>query len=180
MSSLWSQAPAETLVEGPEQQARVLFEAVIGPDAADQLKAIPWEAVAESVYVERWRRIVNNFSDWFGTLTTDQIPSGKGPYIEMGSRLVGREEVNINSDERIGRAIQVMTAGLGNALIRAGWRLETGPGLPFILKNGDHVLDPKQIIIDLIENPESYQEWRTRCDALGIAGLPLQDSVASV
>ena len=177
-TTLWSEAPTEALIEGPEQQARVLFEAVIGPDAADQLKAIPWEAVAESVYVERWRRIVNDFREWFGTLTIDQIPSGKAPYIEMGSRLVGREEVNINSDQRIGRAIQVMSAGLGSALIRADWRPETGPGRPLILVKGDHVLDPTQIIAGLFENPESYKEWRARCEALGIAGLPLQDSVA--
>lgn len=60
----------------------------------------------------------------------DRIPAGQQAFIRMGSLLVGQDEENVNSEERTARAGQLLTAGLGSALLRAGWTLHTGPGHP--------------------------------------------------
>jgi heat shock protein HtpX len=166
------------LMPEPDQQARTLLEHHFGADTMNQLKPIAWESVAEHVYTGTWTRMAQHYREWFGTLTTDGIPSGKPAYIQMGSRLVGKEEININSEERIERAVQLMTAGLGATLIRAGWRMETGPGQPLVAVRGEERLDPRKIVVRLVQEPESCREWKALCEAMGVAGLPLADQEA--
>lgn len=166
-------AESPLLLEADEQ-GRALLAAAMGQAAAEQLQTIPWNAVAESVYAPMWQRLSRNHKDWFRNMTIEQIPAGKTPYIQMGSELLGHQEVR-NSDEQIRRAVQVMTAGIGATLIRAGWRPETDPGRPVTLAHGDYRLDPSRIVISLIEDPASYKEWMAACEAMGITGLLLRE-----
>jgi len=162
----------DTFVPEPEQEVRALLEHHFGSDAISQMKPIAWESVPQQVYAGTWTRLADRYRQWFGTMTMDQIPSGKRPYSEMGARLEQTGEI-IDSEQRIGRAVQLMTAGLGAALIGAGWQIETAPGEPLVLVRGDERLDPRKSIVRLVEEPESYKEWRALCERLGIAHLSL-------
>ena len=95
-----------------------------------KLHPIDWPQVGKVVYLRHWEDVARANSECYGALTVDQMPAGRKAYITLGGRLVGKEEVNIDAEERIERAIQVMTAGLGVALVRAGWDVHTSRGMP--------------------------------------------------
>jgi Zn-dependent protease with chaperone function len=165
-------------VRGPalaqvDVHAKALLRHTLGSDLMGRLKPIAWKDVGEAVYLQRWHQMGRNYAGWFGTRTVGQIPSGQEAFIQLGSELVGQDEVNVNSEERIHRATQLLTAGLGSALTSAGWSIETGPGDPLELVNGDKRLDPGVAIARLASGDESAGEWQSFCEDQGIASLPL-------
>ncbi|HVQ15481.1 MAG TPA: hypothetical protein VMS40_17895, partial [Vicinamibacterales bacterium] len=162
------------IVNNFEQMARDLFEYRAG-DSFRKLRAIEWNDVGASVYAELWSRAATARAEWFGTLTIDQLPSGKRAYEDMGKALKGKMDIS-PSEERIAHAAQMMTVGVGAALLRAGWRFETSPGSPLAATNGAARISPREVVERLVENADAYKEWRKACDALGITGLPLRPS----
>jgi hypothetical protein len=106
-------------------------------------------------------------------MTIGNLPAGKKAYSEIGATLTNPGETLLSSEERTGRAAFVMIAGLGMALLRSGWKVETGPGRPLELKKADATIVPHEVISRLVANAESYKDWKIRCDELGISAIPL-------
>lgn len=168
------------LLANPEKEARLLLEHNAGSDSIRQLNAIRWEDVGESVYAKEWQRVADAHTHWFGALTIGTLPAGKIAYSDMGTSLKNPGEELVDGHERIARAAFVMTAGLGAALVRSGWTVETGPGRPLNVKKGDAALVPPRAISRLINEAHARSEWQTECDALGISGIPLAPGAAPV
>ena len=101
-------------LEHADRLATTILGFAAGPDAVRSLKPIQWENGADAVYAPYFSG-AETYDQWFGSLTLDTIPSGQRAYIGLGTRLVGKEEININSEERINRAIRGMSAGLNNS-----------------------------------------------------------------
>jgi heat shock protein HtpX len=158
-----------------EQKARELLELGVGSDSMRQLRDIQWKDVGTTVYAEIWKRMTARHADWFGTTTIDQLPSGKRAYEDLGRQFRGKMNIS-SSEERIETAARMMAAGIGTALMRAGWRVETSPGQPIELINGSARVIPREVITRLVENVNAFKEWKETCDALGITGLPLRPS----
>jgi hypothetical protein len=163
----------QPLLKNPEKHARLLLEHNADPESIRKLNAITWDDVADSVYAKEWTRVADAHVRWFGTQTVGSLPAGKKAYIEIGGALKNPDESIVGSEERLGRAAYVMTAGLGAALLRAGWKIETGPGRPIEMKNGDASVIPREVVARLIENADTYTEWKAKCDELGISQIPL-------
>ena len=162
-------------LSNPDKEMRLLLE-YGGADSAAKLSAIRWEDVGESVYAKQWHQLVDAHASWFGGLTIGNLPAGKKSYNDMGASLKNPGETLVGAEDRRTRAAYLMTAGLGAALLRAGWRIETGPGLPLEVKRGEDSVDPRDVIMRLVENAATYKEWKSRCDALGIADIALAPS----
>jgi hypothetical protein len=169
----------QPLLKNPEKHARLLLEHTADADLIRKLNAITWDDVADSVYAKEWTRVADAHVKWFGTQTVGNLPAGKKAYTEIGGALKNPGETIVGSEERLGRAAYVMTAGLGAALLRAGWKIETGPGRPIEMKNGDASLIPREVVGRLIENVDAYTEWKAKCDELGIAQIPLAGTTPS-
>jgi hypothetical protein len=60
----------------------------------------------------------------------------------------------------------------------ARWRMETEPGQPLVAVRGEERLDPRKIVVRLVQEPESYRKWRALCETMGVAGLPSADQEA--
>ena len=163
------------VVGDSERKGRELLERGVGSDSMRQFRDIQWKDVGTAVYAEIWKRMTAAHADWFGTTTIDQLPSGKRAYEDLGRMLRGKMDIS-SSEERIGSAVYMMTAGIGAALMRAGWRVETSPGRPLELTNGSARVNPRDVISRLVEDVNAFKEWKETCDALGITGLQLRPS----
>lgn len=175
-------ATAETsqpILKNPEKHARLLLEHNAGPDSIRQLNAIQWEDVGDSIYAKEWHHIADTFATALAALTIGTLPAGKKAYAELGKELKNKGQAFVDADERLGRAAYVISSALGAALLRAGWRLETGPGRPLEVKNGESSLIPREVVGRLIEDAGFYKEWEAKSEALGISGIPLAGSSPS-
>ena len=168
------------LLAHTETEARLLLEHSAGPDSIRQLNAIRWEDVGKSVYARDWQRIADAHAQWFGALTLGTLPAGKKPYSELGASLKNPDEELVDSQDRLSRAAFVMIAGVGAALVRSGWTVETGPGRPLNLTKDGAAIVPGEVISRLINEANSQKEWQAKCDALGLSGVPLAPSGATV
>jgi heat shock protein HtpX len=170
-------APNAGVVPGPalsqlDVHAKTLLRFTLGNDVMARLKPIAWKDVGATVYVKCWHDLAREYASWFGRRTVDSIPSGQQVFVQLGSELVGREEAEVDAAARAERAVRLFTAGLGSALTRAGWALETGPGRPLELVKDGHRLEPGALVMRLATAKETTEGWRVTCQALGISGLP--------
>ena len=53
----------------------------------------------------------------------------------------------VSDDERLLAAVRVMSAGLGAALLRAGWQISARPGESVAVVRVDRRLDPAAVVI---------------------------------
>jgi len=172
--------PASTLIKDTDQQARALLAFAFGAEPIAALKAIDWNVVGESVIAVRWRDVAKSHSAWLSRFTADVVASGQHQFIRLGSELVGSGEQNVNSGERIERAVFVFATGIGVVLLDQGWRVETGPGRPVVFTRESATFDPFASVRALSEGLTTDDAWKAECHALGIAGQPLGRRVASV
>jgi Zn-dependent protease with chaperone function len=170
--------PASILITEPEKQARALVEFAWGREAIGKLKPIDWAMVGDSVFAVRWREIAENQSQWLSRFTADALPVGKHAFIRLGSELVGSDEQNVNSENRIARAVHLFAVGIGVLLLDDRWRASTGPGMPVVLIRGSQTFDPFAAVRALAEEVTTPDAWRAECHEFGIAGRPLGNAAA--
>jgi hypothetical protein len=111
--------------------------------------------------------------------TADSIPVDKRELIRVGSNLVKRTEININSEGRVGRALYVLAAGLASVRVACGFRAETAPGRGVELIRGAERIDPFAIVHQLLDGATLLDEWKSTCDRFGISGVRLGHSEAA-
>jgi len=173
--------PASTLIDDPEAYVRPLLKRYLGIDAVDNLKPIDWTRVAESVFAMRWRAVAEAFAQWLEPLTADAIPSGTEAFVRIGSSIVRSNEPPITADDAVGRAVFVLSAGLGRVMLDLGWKPSTSPGMPMILVRGAETFEPLRTARELAEGVLTQAGWKAQCERLGITGVPLgQTATAAV
>jgi len=170
--------PASVLIGDVDQHAHLLAEFALGRDAIRKLKPIDWNVVGESVFAVRWREVARSHANWLSQLTADSLPGDKHAWIQLGSGLVGAEEENVNSADRIGRAVSLAAVGIGVALLEQGWHAQTKPGLPVLFVRGSETFDPSAAVRALADGATTPDTWKALCDRLGLAGRPLCDRTA--
>jgi Zn-dependent protease with chaperone function len=165
--------PAVALIGNPSNLARALVEFALGPDATSKLAPIAWNLVGESVFAKEWREVVRSHSQWLSRFSADGLPVGKHAFIRVGSDLVRSDELNVNSEARIARAVNLFAGALAILLIDDGWRASTSPGMPVVLVRGSQTVDPLAAVQALADEGTTREGWKAECNALGIAGRPL-------
>jgi heat shock protein HtpX len=170
--------PASSLIGDVDKYAQLLAEFALGRDEIRKLKPIDWNVVGESVFAVRWREVARTHANWLSQVTADSLPCDKRGWIQLGSGLVGSDEENVNSDDRIGRAVSLAAVGIGVALLDQGWRAQTRPGLPVLFVRGSETFDPSVAVRALAEGATTPDTWKELCDRLGVTGRPLGDRTA--
>ena len=127
--------------------ARALMRHTLGAELMAGLRPLAWDQAGEVVYARRWHDMAQEYAKWLGVRAVIDLPWGRKAFMQLGAGLVDPREVDVTDDDRVARAMHVFTAGLGSALLRAGWVLETGPGQPLELVNGAERLNPGEVIL---------------------------------
>jgi len=166
-------SPAAELVNDPDALGLALLQHAIGAETVSGLKAVAWDVVGTVVYEPQWHAMVERHRTWLAPMRADALAIGSGGFITLGSGLVARDEINVNSEERIGRAIQVIGIALGCLLARRGWALRSDIGKPLMLVRGDDQLDPFATVKGLADGSITRERWQQMCGDLGIAGESL-------
>jgi Zn-dependent protease with chaperone function len=169
---------ASALLSNPEQAALSLIRFGLGDDAR-KLKPIAWDGVGDAVFAAGWKNVAASRSKWLSRFVADALPGGKQAFLKLGSELVGPGEQDLGNGERIARAAYLLGVGVGVLLLDAGWQARTEPGTPVLLVHGSQSIDPLASIRELADGTMSPDEWRLRCQAIGIAGQPLAKTTAA-
>jgi Zn-dependent protease with chaperone function len=166
-------ASALTLIDEPESLGRDLLQRMIGEENVAGLKAVAWDELGALMWTPQWMGITQHYQAFLRPIHADALPTGSGPYITLGSQLVERSEINVNSDERIRRAVQVLSIAFACLLLRRGWTLRSDMGAPVLVVRGAESINPFAEIQSLADGTESRDRWMTTCERLGIVGASL-------
>jgi hypothetical protein len=78
----------------------------------------------------------------------------------------------LTPEQRIGRALSLLSTAFRLALVHNGWKLHSRPG-EFCLDRGGAQLDPYELMTQLSDGAVSKGAWLTKCQALGIEDVLL-------
>lgn len=152
---------------------RALLEHNWGKDHVVKLKLIAWDDVGVKVYADLWRGMTQEHAKWLGALTADQIPADRKWFITKGAQLFPKDAPEVPADDKIGFAVHVLTCAAGAALLRAGWTIETAPGRPLIVVNGDRRIELRSLIGQLAVGSVTTEAWQEQCQSMGLTGVKL-------
>ena len=162
------------MLKEPERHIRALMDHLYGKDNVSKLKPIKWEDVGVKVYAAMWTGMVQEHAKWLGTLTADQIPADRKWFIKKGAELARQHNrPEVIADEQVEYAKHVLLCAIGATLVMQGWTVETAPGRPLNVVNGDRHFEPHLFIGKLADGTMNVDEWKAQCASLGIAGTPL-------
>lgn len=162
------------MLKEPERHIRALMEHMYGKENVVKLKPIKWDDVGEKVYATMWASMVQEHTRWLGTLTADQIPADKKWFVKKGAELASmHNRPDIGAEQQIEYTKHVLLCAVGAALLKAGWRIETAPGRPLSVRNGDEHFEPHLAIGQLADGSMKVADWVAKCNALGITGIRL-------
>ena len=163
-----------TLLKDPDRHVRALLEQMYGKDNVVKLKPIKWDEVGAKVYAAMWMSIVEEHGKWLGTMTADQIPADKKWFIKKGAEVAAmHDRPDVSAEEHIDYAKHVLLCSLGATLVSKGWAIETAPGRPLNVRNGDRTFEPHLSLDKLADGSMKADEWESMCESLGIAGVQL-------
>jgi hypothetical protein len=162
------------MIKEPDRLVRALVEHMYGKENITQLKPIKWEDVGSKVYAAMWQSMVDEHLKWLGTLTADRIPADEKWFIKKGAELaVQHKRPDATASDHIDYTKHTLLCAIGAALIRSGWSIETAPGRPLNVVNGDRRFEPHVAIDKLADGSMLAEEWKTTCDSLGLSNVTL-------
>jgi Zn-dependent protease with chaperone function len=162
------------MLKEPERHIRALMEHIYGREQVVKLKPIKWEEVGDKVYTTMWTSMVQEHARWLGALTADQIPSDKKWFIKKGAELASmHNRLDVVANDHIEYTKHVLLCAIGAAALKAGWTIDTAPGRPLNLSNGDARFEPHLALGQLADGSMKVDEWKATCESLGISGVPL-------
>jgi Zn-dependent protease with chaperone function len=161
-------APAVELLEDLPELERSLLVWVLRTSTQRKLAPIAWDDVEERVLLPAWRREVEKRPVELKGATVADVPHILHA-IGAAMKKAKRTEEVMRARARYQRLI----CAVGLAYHRAGFQLQSKLGERTDLVSGDV---RRNMFIDvgaLAEGKTSDQEWRSRCEADGVAGVPL-------
>jgi Zn-dependent protease with chaperone function len=168
--SMPAEGPLSTtlLRDLPQLETAVLVYMTGRPDIA-QIPATDWSAACAAAAVRPWREFAAEHGAKFAGLTIADYASQSGALGELATRV----DAEIPADRRDGAGAWMLTAMLNQALLRAGFVVESSPGRPIALVRGEERFEPRRLGGELREGKLVEADWRARCERLGVADLPL-------
>lgn len=169
--------------------------AMAAPEAGKPLTFIPWKEAGPKVFVPDWQSAARTYAaalagatpaslpglcadlDGFGRKLGEKAGLGEAPELdaemdEADKAEFMKEFAAADQEARRLSARGVLGGALAQALLREGWTLGPLPGSASLRKGSEEVR-PFELVGRLIEDPPSGQAWIKRCEALGLAKVPL-------
>lgn len=156
-------------VETAEQK----FVEQMNPQLAKQsLMRVGWDDIGRNVFIPTWRARVSENAKLLEGITAESLPEAIRRLPQIGSQMRDPKGMLLAPAQRTERAGHLIATALGLVLIDNGWQLEAQPG-QFYLYRGEQRLNVLSVARDLYEGKMPADAWRSLCDELRIAGLPL-------
>jgi heat shock protein HtpX len=169
--SLGDTRPALSLLANPASWERRILGSAINDDWARSLKPVTWDKVIDAVYVPMWRGAVKENAIRLRQLTLSTLPFvGALASLTDGDALGEREQAVL-------KQIQITSLALCLVLYNTGWSAVTSPGQEIVLKREADEVRPYAELMGLAMGKVTAEQWRDRCVALRIEGLPLGSGI---
>lgn len=166
--------PAVTLLRDAAGLERALLAGMVhDPASVDRLGAVTWEDVGPKVLAPTWERAVRANPEAFGTLTVAGVADVAAQIGTFEESLRSEADQGLDAKARRRRAIWCLGAGLGHALLRSGWRVESLPGEPIRLRRDGETIEPFDAAARLVEGTLSAEAWKDLCERLRIGEIAL-------
>src|SRR5437762_2585381 len=123
---------------------------VIGAMSLDlaALKQVDWERVADVVYADAWRRLVAEHADLIRGKAVGTMSLARQDVLPLATALGAPADAS--DDARLQHASWFVTAAVGLAALRHGWKIEAPLGDEILLRRGDAVFRPSSEIAAVI------------------------------
>jgi Zn-dependent protease with chaperone function len=159
-----------------DQLAGSALEFDLGPRESTALKPIEWDAVGKTIWDPSLRLLLKTHGNRLGPIGAEDVRPGTTFFLTLGNKLVGPEEGDVPTEDRVERAIQLLTAAITITLIDDGWHIEALPGQPIALWRGDQSFGPRVPLRKLADGQMTVEEWGAACDAAGLTGRRLRSA----
>ena len=146
---------------------------VLGPRELTTLQPIEWSAVGKTIWEPSLRSLLKTHGGRLGSMVVEDVRPGNTFFVMLGTKLVAPGEDEVLTEDRVERAIQLLTAAIAIALIDDGWQIEALPGQPIGLRREEHTFEPRIALRKLADEQMTVADWCATCDAVGLAGRRL-------
>jgi hypothetical protein len=158
-----------------DQLAGSALDFVLDKRERGTLKPISWDAVGKTIWEPLLRSALRHHGGPLASVCSEDIRPGNTFFIEMGTALVNQEGDEVPTEDRIERAIQLLTASMAILLVNEGWRLDALPGEPIALVRGEKRFVPRPALRKLADGQLTIEEWRAVCDQVALTGKRLSE-----
>jgi hypothetical protein len=135
-------------------------------------RRVSWEEVAPVVTIPAWRLSLEKYGAALEGKCIDSLPLLSKQISNIGAAMPDSKGMLLDAAQRRERALGLLVAAMGTALIENGWALEVRPDR-FYAHRGDDQLDVPNFVSGLVAGKIPSEEWLTKCQDLGISNLPL-------
>ncbi|HUM03885.1 MAG TPA: M48 family metallopeptidase [Terriglobales bacterium] len=149
------------------------FLVALNPDMPkDSLKPVSWDEQGNAVVIPMWMQTVTEYAPLLQGMTIGSLFDSLGKVPEIAPKVRDPEGMLLTPEQRVERARSLLGSAVGLALVLNGWKLNAGPGVFHLDKDGER-LDPFKVTRQLCDGTLRNDEWTTRCQKLGIGDIPL-------
>lgn len=170
--------PALSLLDDLEETERALIDRVVRKDLRENLRPARWEELGDRVWVPLWREHAAGRAALLRGITPYDFPRWAADLTALAVRLNFAAYGAVALDSHRKHAAHVCGAALATALAGRGWSVSALPGDGVRFQRAGHTLEPFAALGALASGQLSADEWRRRCEALGIASIDLGAEVA--
>ena len=154
-------APASSLLKGTQWLEAWVLKAQ-SPSPERPLKWIGWEEAGESAVISHWNQLINLNDSALDGLTLESLPATVSNIDQFARHTFASRE-----DDKTRRwyAEEVIIAGFGAALHRAGAEIDYTPG-SWSLRFGQAQITPRRIIREMLEAGSTPEQWKRLLESL--------------
>jgi heat shock protein HtpX len=167
--------PALSLLEQPLLLEQQFIEQMNPRIPKDSLRHVTWTEIGPFVTMLPWRSSIKEYGAHFVGKSIASLPELAKSLPEIVPDPKGRL---LDRRQRSERGVSVLVAAVGLALLKHDWRPEAQPGR-FYLHRGSEQLNVSNFVSELVTGKISPENWLQKCRDLGIADLPLVNSLGN-
>lgn len=164
--------PARSLLDHPDATELRFLEGANPDLKPGTVKCVSWEDLGTKVTIPHWKQFAAEYASILRGVTAASLPDQVPNFPAMGSSMRDPKGILLGPEQRTRRAGQLFGIGLALALLDQGWILNVAPGM-FELRKNTESLNPFLVIEQLMARKLSAQDWKARCQSLGISEMSL-------
>lgn len=170
--------PATTLLVNLDSLEEQLIAFMTPANEVAKLKKMDWDTAASEVYIPIWHASAQRHLQVLGTYSIGEIPELLQEIKATPPSIPDPPGKLLTDSQSEDRKQSFVWMAMTLCLIRAGWNLHIQPGQTWIALKNDRV-DPQTLIEGVRSGRTSPAQWRSYCEKLGIADLPLTSGLGS-
>jgi hypothetical protein len=168
--------PALSLLNQPAAFEQQFVEEMNPRVPKRSLRHVTWSEIGPSITIPAWRSSIKKYGAPFVGKSIASLPELAKRLPEIGEKLPNPKGMLLDKRQRGERAVSLLVAAVGLALVEHDWSLEAQPG-KFYVYHGSEQLNVPIFVGELVSGKMSPENWLQKCRDLGILDLPLISSL---